>query len=442
MEFKNPESRVVYKRGLSRQSRWVGCGFFVLTGVLGVPQAQSASQDSLTVNEVLNLAQNHPMLEALQSEVQARKALVKQAGVIPNPRLSLEAENFAGTGPFSGTQAMETTARLEQTVELGGKRSLRRDRAEAELLLAEADLATRMRTVVRTVRGLFDDLLVWQERSLLAVEKVRVLNEASGLAKRRLDAGRGTLAEDLKMRLELSRARAELSRAKGETEAARNRLSSFLGATSPSFAGVRGDIKQRESLPAWDIVNEKVLNHPELTRWQSEKTLRALSQKAARAENIPDLEFNAGMRQMQGPGQDNTAFVGGISIPLPLWNRNSGAIAGASYRVAGAEKEELAARRELLEKARTLWDGLRIRAEELDRLAEELIPESQKANAAAQTAYSAGRFNSLELLDGQRLLFEVNEQYIEALAAYHRDFAELGALAGLAHTLEEKKETR
>jgi cobalt-zinc-cadmium efflux system outer membrane protein len=186
-------------------------------------------------------------------------------------------------------------------------------------------------------------------------------------------------------------------------------------------------------------VSENVSRHPDFARWKSEKNLRLLSKNSARAENVPDLNFNAGVRQVRGSGQDNMALVGGVSIPLPLWNRNRAALAGASYRISGVEQEELAARREMLAKARSLWDGLRARSAEVDRLETQLIPEAQKANAAAQNAYAAGRFSSLELLDGQRLLLEISEQYIEALAAYHRDFAELDALAGSAHTFETKE---
>jgi cobalt-zinc-cadmium efflux system outer membrane protein len=405
---------------------------------LGVARSRSGA-DSLTLAQALERGRNHPSVEALRLEARAREALSSQAGAFPNPRVSLEAENFAGTGPLSGTQALETTARLEQTVELGGKRSWRREQAKAEARLVEGELASRSREITRAIRGLFGDLLWRQEQSTLAARKVRVLEDAARLAGQRLEAGRGTIAESLKMRVELGRARLEASRAEGEAAAARTRLSSFLGAPDPDFPGAKGDFKKRETLPAWETVSEGVLAHPDLGRWKDEKEVRQAARKLADAENMPDLDFNAGFRRQGEAGRAEHAWVGGVSVPLPLWSRNPGGRAGASYRMAGVEKEEEAARRERLAHARALWDGLRMLASELERLETELVPDAEKSNDAARNAYAAGRFSSLELLDGQRLLFELNKQYIEALAAWHRDYSELDALAGSAHMFEAKE---
>jgi cobalt-zinc-cadmium efflux system outer membrane protein len=413
------------------------CIAWIAVAILSA-QARSGT-DSLTLAQALERGRNHPSVEASALEARARKALASQAGAFANPRLSLEAENFAGTGPLSGTQALETTARLEQTVELGGKRSLRREQAEAEARLSEGNLASRGRDIAREIRARFGDILWRQEQSMLAARKTRILEDAVLLAQRRLEAGRGTVAEDLKMRLELERARLDASRAEGEAAAARTRLSVFLGAPAPDFNGAKGDFKRREPLPAWDSIRERISRHPDLARWKDEKEVREAARKLAGAENMPDLDFNAGFRQQREAGRGDFAWVGGVSIPLPLWNRNPGGRAGAAHRAAGAEKEEQAARREMLARARGLWDGLRMRALELDRLETGLIPDAEKANAAARSAYAAGRFSSLELLDGQRLLFELNEQYVEALAAWHRDAGELKALAGAAHPFEAKE---
>ena len=89
-------------------------------------------------------------------------------------------------------------------------------------------------------------------------------------------------------------------------------------------------------------------------------------------------------------------------------------------------------------RASSLWSALRTRANQIERLRDALIPGAEKAHQAAQTAYAAGQQGPLDLLDGQRILFDLNERYIDALALYHRDYAELEALAGPTHTLDSK----
>src|SRR5690606_7978874 len=63
------------------------------SGALGVEQAEMAN----------------PRVVAPQQDVAAAEALVGQAGLRPNPEVSLEVENVAGTGAFSGLQATEYT---------------------------------------------------------------------------------------------------------------------------------------------------------------------------------------------------------------------------------------------------------------------------------------------------------------------------------------------
>jgi cobalt-zinc-cadmium efflux system outer membrane protein len=101
-------------------------------------------------------AQDSPRIAQARAQAQAAEARARQAGASPNPEISLEVENFAGTGPYRDTRSAETTLALSQRIELGGKRSARvavaaseRDFAVLSLRRAEADLARDIRTARR-----------------------------------------------------------------------------------------------------------------------------------------------------------------------------------------------------------------------------------------------------------------------------------------------------
>ena len=91
----------------------------------------------LTLRQALALALlRNPELASAAWEVRAGEARTLQAGLLPNPEVGVEVENFAGSGEFRGVDAAETTVALSQVIELGGKR-LRRARVAA----LERDLA-------------------------------------------------------------------------------------------------------------------------------------------------------------------------------------------------------------------------------------------------------------------------------------------------------------
>ncbi|MBJ7413297.1 MAG: TolC family protein, partial [Phenylobacterium sp.] len=79
-----------------------------------------------------------PRLAEARANVARAEGLARQAGARPNPTLEFEVENFSGSGPFRGTSLSESTARIGQTLELGGKRSARVAAGRAEIEAARA----------------------------------------------------------------------------------------------------------------------------------------------------------------------------------------------------------------------------------------------------------------------------------------------------------------
>ena len=123
----------------------------VLLGALasGLPITAALAEPAPTYRALLEQAQaSAPRLAESRSDIARSEGLARQAAVRPNPTLGVEVENFSGSGPFHGTDLTETTAQIEQTLELGGKRPARVaagradvDAARARSTQARADFA-------------------------------------------------------------------------------------------------------------------------------------------------------------------------------------------------------------------------------------------------------------------------------------------------------------
>ena len=107
------------------------------------------------MDEIANAA---PQVRRAALETKAREAEVNQAGRRPNPVVGVELENFAGSGPLSGFGETETTFSFEQTFELGNKRSLRREAANANAALASAECGAILRQTQLEAAILFYEL--------------------------------------------------------------------------------------------------------------------------------------------------------------------------------------------------------------------------------------------------------------------------------------------
>jgi cobalt-zinc-cadmium efflux system outer membrane protein len=391
--------------------------------------------DTLTWGRVRDHARAHPSLEASKLDARAWETQAGRAGAPSNPRLSVEAENFAGTGPLSGARGLETTARLEQTVELGGKRGLRKEQAQAEGRLARSERALRELELSVQVREAFAEAVRLQERLHLLAQDTLFLAEVVEVARRRARSGGGGVAEEGKLRLSLSRARLEAENTRAERDAAFQRLAWWMNLSEPDFGAV--EALDARPLPEWNAVLKSVERHPDLARRNFERELRRASLRAARAQKIPDLDVNAGVRRLNAEGGD-WAAVAGVSIPLSVWNRDPGGVQGSELRARASALDAEAARREGTAEAFSLWNGLRNKARELERLREELLPQADQVREASRAAYAQGRFGVLELLDGHKAWFEAHEHHLERVAAYRRDAAKLEALLGADNSLEKE----
>lgn len=395
----------------------------------GEQTAITVGQDSLTLEDALaKTLERNPDLAVRQLEIEAMDARVLQAGKSPNPAVGLVAENFGGTGNFSGADGLETTLSLEQEIELGGKRAKRKKLAESELELARWNQKAIRIELESAVRGAFIEVLVAQERLRVLQDGYSVNQQILETARLRHRAGKAPATEEMKARMASSLNHIEIDRAAQEMHAARIRLASFWTAEPPSFQGVRGDLRSILAPLPLDTLLPRLATHPDLARWKSEVANRRIAAEAAKADRIPNLTVAGGLRQLNDAGNGDLVFVAGISLPLPLFNRNQGSIREAGYRITQSEREQQAAETRLSARLRALHLTLLSRSEEIAHLKEELLPEAEKTLQASRDAYQLGKLSFLEVLDSQRTLYELATRYLSTLAEYHSEWSELQSL--------------
>ena len=120
--------------------KWRGAMIAGLTLAAIVTPVAAQERELLTLDEALGRTgvvaepantELNPRIVGPQAEAEAAQALVGQARLRPNPEISLEVENIAGSGAFSGLSATEYTLAVGQRLELGGKRGTRVEAARA-----------------------------------------------------------------------------------------------------------------------------------------------------------------------------------------------------------------------------------------------------------------------------------------------------------------------
>lgn len=393
------------------------------------PQARSVATGVLDLRRALRLAlTRNRALKVAERERCVQAAALLTARQFPNPEIHVDIEDWLGSGDTRGVRAMQLTVQVSQDIPLGRRRSARL--ASARLARRGADWAyqeKRLEVLAATTRA-FVTALHAQAEVKQGEELVRLAGQVVADVKKRVNAGRVRPENLDQARVQESLAALELLKARRRLATARRLLALQWGSLRPGFSRVDGRLSLLPPLPGLAALRERLDRHPALSRSAVFIAERRAILLLERAKAYPDLSLRAGYRYLHGG--PSSAVVVGLSIPLPFFTRNRGAIAAARQRLARARLARRAARLGLEKRLTSAHARLRVAREEADTLGRKILPLARLTFGRVQRGYQLGRRTFLEVLTAQRTVFGVQHQYLEALSRYHLALVDVKVLVG------------
>ena len=352
-----------------------------------------------------------------------------QASLRPNPELSVDVENVWGDYP--GTSRAETTYGISQLVE-PRKRASRIRVAEAERDVLRRDFDIARFDVVADVKRAFVNFLSAGKKLALNREAHKIATQLATTVSDRVAAGAVSPIEETRARVALAVSSADVERTAREVETARRELAAAMGEATPSFDFPSGDLDEDLSVPAVDNATARIATTPDVTRWVAELGRRNAALNAERSMAVPDVTLKGGIKHFRETSENT--FVLGFSVPLPLFNRNQGAIRGAEAQRAKLDVERKTTELLLHSQIGQRMAALAAAAREASLLRQEALPGAQSAYDAVSEGYRLGKFRYLDVLDAGRSLIETRLRYLEALTALNLARVDLERLTAVSPT--------
>jgi cobalt-zinc-cadmium efflux system outer membrane protein len=388
--------------------------------------------NGVTANDAVTYALSHNgELEAARKEVDAARAMVKQAGLRANPKLDVDgARQINGKDNTLGASAM-------LPLELGGRRAARIVVAERELEVREREVANRERLLAAEVRAKFGEGLAQALKLSFTDELVEANQQSFNLIAARVMEGATPPLEQNMALVELNRLRSMRETAEGKLEVLMFELRNLIGLKPEELLRLRGDFSNLvDQLPPVADATERALRErPDLQAFHAAENLATARIEQAHAEGRLDASVSAGYERMnssfsvfgvneQGqlqPVQDVFHFLKfGISLDLPVRNKNQGAIEAAVAESEAAKQRrefaELTVRREVAA-AYAQYDRA-VRAEEIFRVG---VRDPARANLdVVRQTYELGSKTLIDYIGEQRRFIELENDFIDAqLAVYN-----------------------
>jgi len=383
----------------------------------------------ITLRDALALAVSRsPELGVYPYELRAADARALQAGLRPNPALGVEIEELGGSGDRSGFDGAQTTVRVDQPIELGGKRAKRTRVAQLDKELTQWDYKAARLDVIREATRAFVAVQAAQNRVALARKVVELSEQAHGAVAQRVQAGRDSPVDELRASVTLSASRIELRKSEKALAAARHALAAVWGGRAAAFDEVTGDLYEVSPPVVPNDPQAAIGGNPDVARWASQEQRQRAALRLEKARATPDVTVGGGLQRFEAT--DDSAMVLGLEVPIPVFDRNQGGIREATEGLGKVRKQTEAAQVRTLAALSEADTALASAYDEVTILRDDVLPKAQQAYDAARQGYEQGKFDYLYVLDSQRTLFATQAQYIDSVEAYHKAQADVQRLIG------------
>lgn len=397
--------------------------------------SQSAVGKRLSLTEAIEtVRQQHPMMVASKQRLAIAEAEMMEAGLRPNPSLTISGENFP-VGPvqqgFNIGSTIDWFATYTQTFETAGKRQLRVAFAERNIEAAQAEAVEIERRLVFEVKAAYQLVAIRKLRLELLRENLTNLNQLVSLNEIRVREGYTSEGDLIKIRLEAQRFEYQMHRAELELETSRIGLLRAIGASSFENADLAFDISgdlvfQPVAIDAMQL-QRSALDLPQVKAAQSRVDRAEALIRLEEARVRPDITATIGYKRN---GPDNALFAG-VNIPLQLFNRNQAMLERSRAELEMAQAELRNARNLVLSDLTAARRVAEMNQRQVESMRADFLMRADESRNISLAAYREGAVDLLVLLDAQRVRSQTQDLYFQALYDFKVAVHDLERAAGI-----------
>ena len=405
--------------------RVIYISIFVLFLSSSIPSLAQTLDKQTALKQAL---QNNPSYKAALSEIEAAAGERSQASLLPNPNTVFEIENIGGSGEREGFERTEITLSLQQKVELAGKRRLRTEVADYGYKITQEEVVAQALKLLSETEYAFIRMAVAKERIAIADSRLQLANQTYEIVEKRVNSAASPDFQLEKVNIEKTEAKIEKHHVEEEYKFARNDLARLLGLKNSDDLDIDVDLSVLPKLVDHQVLIGALKSTPQTAAQEYAKMKAKSTLDLAKATGVPDPIVGLGVRQFTD--NDDTALVALLSFPLPLFDRNQGAIKSAHANVIRADEHARAMELSLHQSATQAWEIFSAELEILHHYQKDIIPSAKASYNQLKKGYDLGAFSFLDLLDAQRTLNRVESEYLDNMLELYEAKVQIDFLTG------------
>lgn len=392
------------------------------------PLLSAASPAPIITYQTLpdRIRKSNPDLAAARYLINEAVGRENQSGKLENPELMI------GTALGARFQERSLSIGFSQKFPMTNRLRLEKTIGKIKLQTATAEVSDMERKLVAQSRQALIDVLALHQRRRLLKDQIKIASEFSAALKSLAEKGEISIIDAGQARLLNLQITTELRELDAEEKAFNGVIKPLLGMklTEPLIIGGNIETMRATRLPV-DLDRRGDIR---AAKYSINGAIQEVElEKARRYDDIEISSFASIERAEDAPsGFENDTFVGiGITIPLPLWNKNEGNIESAKARVSRKKLELTALEQAIRHQSKASSEEMRVWSKLVQEIDGILIPEADKQLKLTEKSYLEGLSDIQTVLRSREQKLKLQSSRITALKNFHKARAAYESSLGL-----------
>ncbi|MCF8303606.1 MAG: TolC family protein [Bacteroidales bacterium] len=386
----------------------------------GIAQKQDTT---ITLETAVEIGvKNNLAILAAEEDVAATKGKAITGLGIEDPEVTGEwAEIPKGSGVRNYNERNIT---ISQSIDFPTNYIHRKKRGDLDIERSKVLLKEKKLELRTQIEKVYYQLVASREQVNLVRENIRLAEDFLGAAKKRYKAGKAPILEVKRAQIVLANIENELSVAQSNFEKHQAALNALLAIPDEKNAIPADSLTYRLlDLSLSELLQQALETHPQLLINNLSTKIAGKNVSLAKGSYLPKI--TGGYTSQNIGGNQFRGIEAGISIPLwaPVNQRgqvmeSKGNLAAKKYRA----QNEILVRKA---KVKGAYSQVIAAREQVNKYLSNLLEQSEDLYKLTLRSYEEGKVDYLKVLDAQKSYININKSYIDALANYKIQVADL-----------------
>jgi cobalt-zinc-cadmium efflux system outer membrane protein len=388
----------------------------------------------ISLSDALDLAiSNNPSLKAQRLNIDQAKAGETTAALKPNPVFTMTNEDFPFFSPAflnynNLVNNQEFNNGVTYLLERGGKRKKRIAVARDNTRIASENFADQERQLRYQVAQAFIAALLAKSNLEFARQDLNDYSAVVDLNRKRYDAGDISRGDFLKIELQKLQFQQDVAAAGLALAGSKINLRQLIGYEAiPENFDIAGTLEHQKRILVRDELRKRALSdRPDYLAAQGGTTLAQHTVDLAYANRARDV---TGETEFKRNGPVN-GWGFGLSIDIPIHDRNQGEIARSQFGFRQAQHQQVAAQQAVYADVDNAYRAYQNAEEVVDLYESGYLKQAEQSREISRYAFQRGGASLLDLLDAERSYRATQVAYRQALAAYMTSLEQINFAVG------------